>query len=296
MIVNLVLSAYNWKISVIAWLEGDSSRMASVALIPNAVACAFLMIHNFSSLSISPVQAMTLGLTLGNLATLFWYRNWYDVLIKSKKMQIADSWHPHRADGFFLLKSLAGYGTNASLQATASLLPPSSITFFSVVSRLVGAVVTSMVNVILPRLVNSTTTSSAAVTKFIRLIQYALGPTIITLEVVSICTRSTWLSVSALAVAWLSSASANAAAQRAAMKFLNQRIAIVNLLFCFLGLFYIFIVENFKQLHVTHLFVSIILIELSSALFYLWKLKGGKLDSALLLPNLLILYYAFWPI
>ncbi|KAF2413430.1 hypothetical protein B1729_09935 [Microbacterium sp. B35-04] len=224
--INAFFQSCVWIRAVSAEAIGDPRWMAAVALPSNALALVVLLLPIPGDYL---VTSMVAALALGNIALL---------ITQTVRGVGTQSWTTLSRDpnakslgaGWFLTKAGVGYGGLAVIQSLAVALPPSALTILSVATKIVGSVVATFVNAVMPRIVHRDTNTVRPAMRFLAFAYVGAGCIGLTLVGAAAAFRPDFLQLAAITGLWLAASVGNSVAQRAAYRFLPanaSRITIV---------------------------------------------------------------------
>jgi hypothetical protein len=282
--VNAVLQALLHFRAVAAEADGDALWISGIALPANSSACAVL-VFPWASSALAAV-AMSAALVVGNAACLVVMtrrRIGQAVLDKAAQRQsgqLSSSW--------FLARSTIGYACSNVLTSLAVLLPASGLTILSIAAKLAASVSNTLVNAILPALVHRSTQSPAAARRFLvgmTVLLGGLGTVLVTVVAISFGNYLT----SALVIAlWVISATACAAAQRMAFRFLPARAMAAPTIAVVVIVALTTVASLTSGFHALVLLCAYASLDSVTAGILLWNLRDGVM-SGLMLGIVLVL-------
>ncbi|WP_148043420.1 hypothetical protein [Flexivirga caeni] len=216
-LANSLVQTRVWFLAVVAEAGGNPMWISGVAVPANLLAVFTLLVPWPHHLAVS---AMVCALVLGNLIL------WIVMLRRSIGRDVLVELPAHsdgltRAGGWFFSKAAVGYGGLAVLQSLAVLLPVSAVTILNIAVKVVGSVVATTVNAVMPRLVHQGSDSAQPAMRFLKsiLTVVVLITTIGTVAAELIRGREAAFTVLAVGM-WVAGSSASAVAQRGAFRFL----------------------------------------------------------------------------
>lgn len=222
--INALVQAAVWTRAVSAEATGDPRWISGIAIPANTIGIIALLLPLQATLL---VTAMVIGLIIGNgvLLTLMHHRK-----VGEGAFLLLPHTKTGRGERWFLTKSGIGYGGLAFIQSLAVLLPASAITILSVSTKLVGSLVATCVNALLPKFINQTTESFNHGLTLLRYV-YLAGSVLLGFVMTVVSFKQPALSLPALATClWVLASASNAIAQRAAYRFLRPNASRVTII------------------------------------------------------------------
>lgn len=219
--VNAILQGCLYFRAVAAEAGGDALWTAGIALPANACACAALLWPWEDSSAAT--TAMVVGLVVGNAVLLV-------VVTRRRIGQAVLDRAPtvtarHRGSLWFFAKSAVGYLSTTVLASLAVLLPASGVTVLALANRVVGALVTTLINAVMPVFVHQSTEGPEATRRLLRGLTVGLGA-VGTVVVAGVgAAAAPQVTNTVVVVLWVVASAAAAVSQRMAYRFLPPRAA-----------------------------------------------------------------------
>jgi hypothetical protein len=279
LVANGVITTSLWFTTLWLAAQGRATWFAGVALPANAVACVMLAMP-WTTLSVR-VIAMLVGLTLGN-ALLWLYFRIRRLGPRQEQLPIGSGSARATVTWFFAKSATGHVGLNA-IQALALVLPASSITILSILTKVVGSISTTAINALMPTLVNANQSSQEPALRFLWRTSVPLSMFLVVVSTIALVKTNVSVAYVAIGLGWLAAINANAVAQRLAYRFLPPSASRVSILVMLVVLASLGTMAAFDALSLPLLVIGFVTIEAATAITLLWVLNVRNSTGLVLL-------------
>lgn len=279
LVANGVIATSLWFTTLWLAAQGRATWFAGVALPANAAACLMLAMP-WTTLSVR-VIAMLVGLTLGN-ALLWLYFRIRRLGPRQEQLPIGSGSARATVTWFFAKSATGHVGLNA-IQALALVLPASSITILSILTKVVGSISTTAINALMPTLVNANQHSQEPALRFLWRTSVPLSMFLVAVSTIALVKTNTSVAYVAIGLGWLAAINANAVAQRLAYRFLPPSASRVSILVMLAVLASLGTMAAFDALSLPILVIGLVTIEAATAIMLLWVLNVRNSTGLVLL-------------
>ena len=227
---SAVMAVY-FVYAVAAAALGNAMWLSCAALPQSVLACASLLVVIRSSLD-TKVAVLSVSVLVGSMLSLsfaVWdhrrYRQVESVVVETSDEARSST----RSTGWYLANSMLGYGGSTVMQMTTATLAASSLTYVSLVQKLVAGFGMVITNSLLPRLVNLNSSDRHTAIHYVRAMTFALSIVYVVAATASAIIGWRDFVWVAICVAWILSTSASASLQRVAFRFARPAMVIPSL-------------------------------------------------------------------
>jgi hypothetical protein len=292
-VLGVGLSA-GWALALRLSADGNSSWVSSVTLASNLLSCVMLLVTLGAAQSdrlTFMLSAQIVGMLITVVMISARHRDiWRRLTREAVNARVTDS----KVD-WYLAQSVFGYGGLLVLQTASVALAPAALSILGLIGRFVSGLNTVITSAVVPRLVNSGSSSDRSAILFIRyscLMSLSVAATACAIGWVS--QNSSWLPQAALVCAWFAAAVLNSTFKRLAIRSLEPRVSLVPILCNLATSILVAYFALSGSLSFAILILAYVLMDLLPGIFLAYALRRLHIGLPIALPCLVIASMSAW--